>query len=104
MKTKYNTLREHSAQMKKILEEESNVKEDLKRNVALKLNLLQTKVKSMMIEEKEHFKLYTDNLSAKLDAEMIKCETELKKDDDALIRNINDIKENINVTLIFCLP
>jgi len=97
IKTKFNTLKEHAVQMKKRLEEESDNKEDLKRNMANKLNLLQTKVKSMVIEERDHFKFYADNLSAKLEAELIKCETEVKKDDDALLKNINDIKENIKV-------
>lgn len=97
MKTKYNTLKEHAGMMKKRLEEESNIKDDLKRNIANKLNLMQNKVKSMIMEEKEHFKFYTDNLSAKLDAELIKCETELKKDNDEILKNINEIKENIKV-------
>jgi hypothetical protein len=98
MKTKYNTLKEHSAIMKKKLEDESDNKEYLKQNIANKLSILQTKVKSMIMEEKEHFEFYTDNLTAKLEAEMIKCEIELKKDDDALLKNINDIRENIRVT------
>lgn len=97
MKTKFNTLKDHAAQIKKKLEEESSNKDDLKRSVTNKLNVLQTKVKSMINEEKEHFKFYADNLNAKLEAELIKCETELKKDDDALLKNINDVKENIKV-------
>lgn len=100
LKSKYNTLKEHTAIMKKRLEEESENKEDLKRNITEKLKNLQTRVKTMILEEKEHFKFYTDNICTKLEAELIKCETEIKKDDDTLLKNINDIKESIRVRII----
>jgi len=83
--------------MKQRLEEESENKEDLKRNISEKLRNLQTRIKSTILEEREHFKFYTDNVCTKLEAELIKCDTEIKKDDDALMKNINEIKESIRV-------
>jgi len=97
LKTKYNTLKEHTSIMKKRLEDESENKEDLKKNLMEKLKNLQNRVRSRILEEKEHFKLYTDNICTKMEAELIKCETELKNEDDVLLSNIKDIKENIRV-------
>jgi len=105
LNSKYNTLKDHIAGMKKRLEEEIDNKEDMRKNIGFRLNNIQGKIRSMLLEEKEHFKFYTDNICAKLEAELIKTENELKRDDEVLMKNINEIKENIKVrkTKIFIL-
>ncbi len=98
LKSKYNTLRDHTAIMKKKLEEQTENKEDFKRSVTDKLKNFQNRSKNMILEEKDNFKSYCDLVCMKLEAELIKCETELKRDDDTLLKNINDIKEYIRVS------
>jgi hypothetical protein len=100
LKNKYNTLKDHSSMMKKKLEGELENKDDFKINITEKLKKLQNKARSMILEEKDHFISYSDSICMKLEGEFIKYDTELKRDNDALLININDIKENIIVIKI----
>lgn len=97
LKTKYNTLKEHTEKMKGLLETETLNKDDLRKNISERLRNLQTRVKTYLLEEKEHFKEYTENITNKLEAELIKCETDVKRDEDMLLKNLTDIKDNIRV-------
>lgn len=97
LKSKYKTLKENSYIMKKKLEEELDNKNDLKINITDRLKKLENKAKSMIIEENELFKSYCDGVCMKLEGELMSFENKLKRDDDNLFRNINDIKEIIKV-------
>jgi len=101
LKTKYNTLKEHTDKMREVLDSEKMNKDELRKNVTEKLNNLQTRVKTFLMEEKDHFKEYTENITNKLEAELIRCEIDVKKDEDSLLKNLNDIKDNIKVNIIF---
>ena len=97
LKSKYNTIKEHTTKMKNILETETMNKDELRKNITERLKNLQTRVKTILLEEKEHFKEYTENITNKLEAELIKCETDVKRDEDSLLKNITDFKDNIRV-------
>jgi hypothetical protein len=97
LKSKYATLKEHTEKMKAVLETANLNKDELRKNVTERLRNLQIKVKSFLNDEKQQFKEYTENITNKLEAELIRCEIDVKRDEDTLLNDLTNIKDNIKV-------
>ena len=96
---KYSTLKLHIEKLKKTLEEDRDNKDDLKKQVTEEFKNVETGVKVQLKEQNENLKTYSANLFQKLETSLMQCEKSLIKDNDIIKKNIEEVREYIDIDM-----
>ena len=99
LEQKYAILKDQLVKFSKLIEEDRASKEKTKTKNFEDLKQFETKVKSMMQEEKDFIKTYTDNAVKKLEGLIAKYEKDSKEENDSIKATIEGLKTCLNTEL-----
>lgn len=100
LEQKYSVLKDQIAKFSKIIEEERQSKEKSKSKSNEEMKMFESKIKTMLLEEREYLKAYVDNAVKKVEGLIINYGKESKEENDSIKATIEGLKNYINVRMI----
>ena len=99
LEQKYNILKDQIGKFAKMIEEDRINKEKAKNKNSEDLKNFESKIKEMMLEEREFLKNYVDNAVLKIEELIGNYDKESKDENDAIKATVEELKNYMNTEL-----
>ncbi len=97
LEQKYSLLKDQMTNITKLVSDEKEKKEKMKNKSSEEIKQLEAKLKNMFNEERENSKMYVESSFKKIEEQMLRMETNIKKDNEGMNNNLLELKEFIDV-------